>query len=78
MKDDILHYTGRILPADEVTIAGRATSVMKDLSALRFMVPIVDRHSPLAYSIVIQIHSHHPTAKHSGVETTWRYVLQVA
>ena len=78
MKDDILYYTGRILPTDEATIVGNATKVMKDLSVLHFLVPIVDRHSPLAYSIVNQIHWNHQTAKHSGVETTWRYVLQVA
>ena len=78
MKDNILYYTGRILPTDEATIVGNATTVMKDLSVLHFLVPIIDRHSPLAYSIINQIHWYHPTAKHSGVETTWRYVLQVA
>jgi len=66
MKDDILYYTGRILPTDEATIVGNATNVMKDLSVLHFLVPIVDRHSPLAYSIVNQIHWNHQTAKHSG------------
>ncbi|XP_066917852.1 uncharacterized protein [Clytia hemisphaerica] len=78
MKDGILYYTGRILPTDNVTILGNATNVMKDLGALHFHVPIIDRHSPLAYAIVNDIHWNHPTASHTGVETTWRYILQVA
>ncbi|MEO0405580.1 MAG: hypothetical protein AAF193_11975, partial [Bacteroidota bacterium] len=51
-KNGILYYTGRILSTDQATIVGNATNVMKDLSALHFHVPIIDRHSPLAYSIV--------------------------
>eukprot|EP00111_Clytia_hemisphaerica_P023806 TCONS_00070145-protein len=78
MKDGILYYTGRILPTDNVTILGNATNVMKDLGALHFHVPIIDRHSPLAYAIVNDIHWNHPTVSHTGVETTWRYILQVA
>ena len=72
----ILRYTGRILPTDSVTILGRATQSMKDLTSKSFCVPMVDKHSPIAYSIVNQVHWYHPTAAHSGVETVWRYVLQ--
>ncbi|MEM7375648.1 MAG: hypothetical protein AAF587_44055 [Bacteroidota bacterium] len=75
-REGILYYTGRILPTDEVSIIGKATNIMKDLSSLSFYVPLVDKNSPLAYSIISDIHWNHPTAKHSGVETTWRYVLQ--
>eukprot|EP00111_Clytia_hemisphaerica_P001057 TCONS_00003030-protein len=78
MKDGILYYTGQILPTDNVTILGTATNVMKDLGALHFHVPIIDRHSPLAYAIVNDIHWNHPIASHTGVENTWRYILQVA
>ena len=49
---------------------------MKDLTASTFCVPLVDKNSPLAYAIIMDIHWNHQTAMHSGVETTWRYVLQ--
>jgi hypothetical protein len=41
-------------------------------------VPITDKHSPIAYSIVNEVHSHHPDVKHSGVETILRHVQLVA
>ena len=75
-KDGILYYTGRILPEDDITIVGRATNVMKDLTSTSFCVPITDKDSPVAYSLVNDIHWYHPTAKHCGVETVLRYVLQ--
>ena len=75
-KDGILYFTGRILPTDQISTLGKATSTMKDLTASTFCVPLVDKNSPLAYSIIMDIHWNHPTAMHSGVETTWRYVLQ--
>jgi len=74
--DGILRYTGRILPSDSITITGKATNVMKDLSSTTFFVPIVDKSSPVAFSVVNDIHWHHSTASHTGIETTWRYVLQ--
>ena len=74
--DGVLRYTGRILPTDEVSIIGRATQVMKDLSSTTFYLPLVDKHSPVAYSIANDIHWYHPTARHCGVETVWRYVLK--
>ena len=47
-KDGILYYTGRILPTDQITAIGKATSAMKDLSASTFCVRIIDKNSPLA------------------------------
>ena len=41
-------------------------------------MPIVDKHSPLAYSIINDVHWNDPTAKHSGVETVLRYTLNQA
>ncbi|XP_066928653.1 uncharacterized protein [Clytia hemisphaerica] len=49
---------------------------MKDLSSSTFCVPVLDRYSPVSYSIVMDIHWNHPTVRHSGVETTHRFVLQ--
>ena len=73
--DGLLMYTGRILPNDEITILGKATQVMKDLTATSFSVPLVEKVSPVAYSVVNDIHWHHETAQHCGIETVWRYVL---
>ena len=73
--DGLLMYTGRILPNDEITILGKATQVMKDLTATSFCVPLVEKVSPVAYSVVNDIHWHHETAQHCGIETVWRYVL---
>ena len=47
MKKEILYYTGRILPEQQVTAGGGVTmtSVMKDLSSTTFCVPIINAHS---------------------------------
>ena len=72
-----MYYTGRILPNNKITPSGRFTNVMHDLSTSSFFDPLVDRYSPIAYSIVDHIHWNHPVAKHAGVETVFRYVLQI-
>ena len=76
-KDGILYYIGRILPTDNITVAGNMTSTMKDLTSTTFCVPIIDKHSPVAISIINDIHWHSPV-KHSGIETTWRHILKKA
>ena len=73
--EGILYYTGRVLPLQKVTSVCGMTAVMKDLSESTFFVPLVDRNSPLAYSIINEVHWNNPTVKHSGVETTLRYTL---
>ena len=45
--DDVLTYTGRILPTDDVIIVGRAMQVMKDLTSTMFCVPLIDMNSLL-------------------------------
>ena len=78
MTDGILYYTGRILPTQKIE-AGDAitfTDAMKDLSSTTFCVPIIDSHSPIAYSVLNDIHWNHPVANHRGVETVYRYVLR--
>ena len=77
-NNGILYYTGRILPTNNVTSTGKFTNTMLDLSASTFFVPLVDRYSPIAYSIVNHVHWNHLVAKHAGVETVYRYVLQIA
>ena len=76
-QNNILYYSARVSPSD-VKFKCTMTDAMIDLSAGTFIVPIVDRHSPLAYGIVNQIHWYHPTASHKGVESTIREVMTVA
>ena len=52
------------------------STVMKDLAADTSCVPIIYKHSPLAYSLIHEVHWHSKAAMHSGVETRWRYVLK--
>ena len=77
-KDEILYYNGRILPTENVTAICEMSDVMKDFSSSTFCVPVIYKHSPLAYSIVNDVHWNSKAAKHSGVETVWRYVLKIA
>ena len=76
-KNDILYYTARVSPSD-VVFKCPMTDAMIDLSVGTFIVPLVDRHSPLAYGIVNQIHWYHPSVSHGGVESTIRHVMTVA
>ena len=75
-KNGILHYTGRILPSDKVSIVGKFTSTMKDLSTDTFCVPVLSNHSPIAYSIALDFHWNHPVCQHTGVESTIRYLMK--
>ena len=77
-KNNILYYTGRILPSDKVTCIGEMTNLMKDLSSTTFCVPLVFKHSPLAFSIINEVHWYSDVAKHSGVETVSRFVMKIA
>ena len=52
--------------------------VMKDLSNLTFCVPIIDKHSPIAYSIMNEVHWHDDIAMHAGVEILLRRSIQYA
>ena len=45
------------------------TEALKDLTSSTFHVPIVDKHRPIAYRVINEVHLHHDVAKHSGVET---------
>ena len=77
-KDGILYYNGRILPNQLVNSVTSMSDAMRDLSSTTFCVPLVDKHSPLAYSIINEIHWYHHVARHSGIETVLRYTLNLA
>ena len=77
-KEGILYYSGRILPNQNVTVVGRMTKVIKDLKQTSFCVPIINKHSPLAYIIVNEIHWYNNIAKYAGIEAVSRCTLSVA
>ena len=55
-KNAILYYVGRILPTEKISCADQLSNTMRDLCATTFCVPCVYRHSPIAYSIVNEVH----------------------
>ena len=77
-KNGILRYTGRILPTGELCAVNPMTSAMKDLASTTFCVPVIDKYSQIAYSIMNDIHWNNKTVKYSGIESVWRYVLKYA
>jgi len=64
-KDGVLYFTGRILDGQEVTSVENNIS---DLGPLTFVKPILDRYSPLSYSIMV--YSHQSLALHRNVSST--------
>ena len=74
----ILYYSGRVLPDQDYNCAVELTGIMKDLTKSTFCVPLVEKHSPVAYSLVNEVHWYDPVAMHAGVETNLRYTLQHA
>ena len=77
-KDDILYYSGRILPTQSVSTNVSLTDTMLDLCETTFCVPLVIKSSPIAHSIVNEVHWNHNVAKHSGIETVLRYTMKYA
>ena len=72
--DGILRYSGRILPTDQIEIVGSMTDAMKDLTSTTFCVPVIDKFSPIAYSIMMDFHWNDKIVKHRGIETTLRRI----
>ena len=77
-KSGILYFSGRILPSQEFTNKIELSDACLDLATSSFCVPLVDRYSPLAFSIINEVHWYHDDARHSGSDTVFRYVLQIA
>ena len=67
-------YTGRILPSQPINAVTTMTEAMKDLCSTSFYVPVIDRHSPVAYSIAMHFHWNDKTVLHSGIETVLRKI----
>ena len=78
-KNQILYYTGRILPSQQFDNNSglQLSDVCLDLCASTFFVPVIDKHSPLAYALINEVHWHDPDAQHSGNETVMRHLLKI-
>ena len=72
-KDGILHYSGRILEGQEVP---SLEANMSDLQPLHFVRPVVERFSPVGYSIML--HSHEQLVKHRIPASTLRESRNIA
>ena len=69
VKNGIYHYVGRILDSQEIS---SPEDTMFDLAPLSFVRPIIDRHSPVGYSVMLYAHqtiSHHRSATASLLES---------
>ena len=73
----ILYYSGKSVPTERISAVFEMAAVMKDLESTVFCVPVIYRHSPLAYSVINEIHRHSNVATHSGVEKIWSHVLKI-
>ena len=67
MRDEVLYYIGRVLDGQEVN---SPVDTMFDVSPLKFVKPVIDRYSPIAYSIMV--HSHSSIAHHRSSAATLR------
>ena len=77
VKNEIFYYVGRILDGQEIYTP---EETMLDLSPLSFVRPIVDRYSPVAYSIMLHAHedaTHHRCSTTSLLESrSIAYILR--
>ena len=76
--DTVLYYSGRI-PSD-YSFGGypELCEAAIDICDTTFCVPVMDQYSPVAISIAMEIHWHHPDVKHSGIEPMLRQTQHVA
>ena len=65
LKDGILRYSSRILDGHEID---DVENIMDDLAPLTFCNPMLDRWSPVAYSIMV--YSHQMAARHRNAVAT--------
>ena len=73
-----LYYSGRILPDQQFQGYPDLCNAALDLCQTSFCVPMMDQHSPIAISISLEIHWHHPDVRHRGVDSMCRQVGRVA
>ena len=54
--NDIFYHSVRILTTEGISTVCEMTAVVKDLASTTFCVPVIYKHSPLAYSIINKNH----------------------
>jgi hypothetical protein len=72
-QNGILYFTGRLLDSRDIHAL---EAVMFDINPASFCKPVVDRFSPIAYSIMIQ--THWKTVHHLNAACTYRESLSIA
>ena len=73
LKDDILYYDSRILDGQQLV---SIVDNMWDTTTLSFVQPVVDRYSPVAFSIMLYCHEKVPT--HWNIANTVRESRTIA
>ena len=75
-REGVLYAKSRILDGQTIRALGGLEEVvnLETITGIKFSVPLVDKHSPLAVSIAT--HLHYNVVKHKGTETTYRMSLQ--
>ena len=74
MKDGVLLSKGRIIEGMNFIETADLDTLNLDNLCIKTRIPVIDRYSPLAYSIAQ--HFHWTVAKHKGMETCLRYSLE--
>ena len=78
LKDEILFCSTRILEGQELRVVGclKEDIDLETFTGIKFRVPLISRHSPIAVSLAL--HMHYQVNRHKGTETTFRLSLQHA
>ena len=72
-KDGILFFSGRLLDSSTVVSTDKT---LFDISPVSFVKPVLEQNSPIAYSIMIQVHW--DLATHRSPLSTYRHSLELA
>ena len=78
LKDEVLYCNSRILEGQDLRTVGCLSESLdlESFTGIKFCVPLISKHSPLAISLAIHLHC--IVNKHRGVESTFRLSLQHA
>ncbi len=68
-----MYFTGRLLDTSSLVATEK---VLFDIDPVSFVKPILDKHSPIAYAVMIV--THWTTAVHCSPLTTYRFSLETA
>ena len=72
--DGIYFRKNRLLEGSELRIVGHLSQMMniESFTGVNYKVPIIDYHSPLAWSIANHLHYDKAEYRHKGAETLHR------